>query len=140
LPPGDGWQTVKLTSTRGRYVCLEALSTQKGDEFATCAELSLLGPEGKELPRQGWRVLYADSEEAEGEDGRADNVLDQDPKTFWHTQWDAAKPKPPHQLAIDLGREETITGLRYLPRQDGLPNGRIREFRVYVSSTPFKGL
>lgn len=79
-------------------------------------------------------------EEAEGEDGRADNVLDLDPKTFWHTQWDAAKPKPPHHLVIDLGRKETITGLRCLPRQDGLPNGRIREFRVYVSAVPFKGL
>ena len=67
-------------------------------------------------------------------------MLDGNPKTFWHTQWDAAKPKPPHQLVIDLGRDETITALRYLPRQDGLPNGRIREFRVYVSSTPFKGL
>ena len=39
-----------------------------------------------------------------------------------------------------LGREHTSTGLRYLPRQDGLPNGRIREFRVYISPTPFKGL
>jgi beta-galactosidase len=140
FPPGDGWQTVKVDSARGRYLCLEALSAQKGDEFTACAELSLLGPGGQELPREGWKIVYADSEETEGEDGRADNVLDGDAKTFWHTQWDAAKAKPPHHVVIDLGREETITGLRYLPRQDGLPNGRIREFRVYVSAKPFPGL
>jgi hypothetical protein len=41
---------------------------------------------------------------------------------------------------MNLDREETITGLRYLPRQDGLPKGRIREFRDYLSAKPFKGL
>ena len=90
------------------------------------------------MPRHNWKIVYADSEEVLAEDGGGDNALDSRPDTFWHTQWGAAKPKRPHQLVIDLGREESIAGLRYLPRQDK-PNGQIRDFRVFVSALRFPG-
>jgi beta-galactosidase len=35
----------------------------------------------------------------------------------------------PHELVIDLGREVTLAGLSYLPRQD-MANGRIAECDV----------
>ena len=101
--------------------------------------LGLLGHDGWDLPRDGWRILYANSEEIGAEDGSADNVLDSRTETFWHTQWDSAKPEPPHTLVIDLGQVETITGIRYVPRQDQT-NGHIREFRFFVSSAAFPGL
>jgi beta-galactosidase len=139
LPAGKDWQTVKIPSAKGRYFCLEALSSQTDDAFTTCAELCLLGPDGKELPRDAWRVVYADSEEVEGDDGRADNVFDLQPTTFWHTQWESASPRHPHQLVLDLGSQQTVTGLRYLPRQDSA-NGRIKDYRLYFSDKPFPGL
>jgi len=136
--PGSAWQSMEFTPTKGRYLCLEALNSYANDEYSTCAELELLGSDSKALPRHNWNIVYADSEEVLAEDGGGDNVLDSRPDTFWHTQWGAAKPKHPHWLVIDLGREETISGLRYLPRQDN-PNGQIRDFRVFVSATPFPG-
>ncbi len=136
---GRGWQTVKFAPVRGRYACLEALDSQTGDAFTTCAEICLVGPDGKDLPRDAWKVVYADSEEVDADDDRADNVLDLQAATFWHTQWDAAQPKHPHQIVLDLGSEQTVTGLRCLPRQDQA-NGRIKNYRLSLSAAPFPGL
>ena len=137
--PGGAWQTLKFTPTKGRYFCLEALNSYHDDEYATCAELDLLDADARALPRHGWKIIYADSEEVLAEDGGGDNVLDSRSDTYWHTQWEISKPKHPHQLVIDLGREETIGGLRYLPRQDK-PNGQIRDFRLFLSTKPLPGL
>lgn len=139
FPPGKEWQAVRFQPVKGRYFCLEALNSQSGDAFTTCAELYLAGAEGQDLPRDAWRVVYADSEEVEGDDGRADNVFDLQPTTCWHTEWEAAQPAHPHQLVLDLGSEQTVAGLRYLPRQDS-PNGRIKDYRIYLGAVPFAGI
>jgi len=133
------WQKATFESVRGRYVCIEALDAQRGDAFTTCAELRVLDGGGREIPLERCRAIYADSEELDGDDGAAANVLDGKPDTFWHTQWRRGQPKHPHHLVIDLGREETVTGVRCLPRQDS-PNGRMKSIRVYVSVSMFEGL
>jgi beta-galactosidase len=137
--PGKEWQTVTFPPTPARFVCLEALSSHSGDPFTTCAELQLIDPAGKDLPRETWKIAYADSEEVDGDDGNAENVFDLQSSTFWHTQWESAQPAHPHQLVLDLGGEHTVAGLRYLPRQDSA-NGRIKEYRVFLSKAPFPGL
>ena len=86
-----------------------------------------------------WKIVYADSEERDGEDGKADNVFDLQSTSIWHTQWQDESPKHPHQLVIDLGAVKNITAIKYLPRQDG-PNGRIKDFRLFISKTIFPGL
>ena len=87
-----------------------------------------------EIPQTGWRLHYVDSEEVIGEDGAATNSFDGDPLTIWHTEWlQNPDPSPPHTIQIDLGAAYTITGFRYLPRQDSF-NGRIRKYAFYVSS------
>jgi hypothetical protein len=75
------------------------------------------------LRKLGAKVLRVDSEDTEHGNVAA-NVLDGDPDTFWHTRWEPAADPMPHELVIDLGREVTLAGLTYLPRQD-LANGRI---------------
>jgi beta-galactosidase len=138
--PASASLTVHFHARRGRYFCLEALNSYPGDGYSTCAELDLLGEDGSPLARDQWSIAYADSEEVVGEDGSASNVLDSRPDSFWHTQWEPPPAKHPHQVVIDLGQEETISGMRYLPRQDGVSNGCIREFRVYVATEIFPGL
>jgi beta-galactosidase len=137
--PGKDWQTVRFPAVRGRYVCLEALTSNNADAFTTCAELYLLDAQGKDPSRDAWKVAYADSEELEGDDGRAENVFDLQFTTVWHTEWQAAQPKHPHQLVLDLGAVQSIAGLRYLPRQDSA-NGRIGAFRLYIAEKLFDGL
>lgn len=83
---------------------------------------------------KGWTVIGADSfEKGEGDPG---NAIDGDPDTYWHTQYSGSEPKPPHFIAIDLGMSQNLAGLRYLPRQDGGTNGRIKQYAIYVSDDP----
>jgi len=136
---GVDWHEVHFEPSGGRYVCLEAISSQGEDPFTTCAELVLLDREGRALSREAWSIAYADSEELSSEDGAAPNVLDGQRDTFWHTEWASSQPHHPHQIVIDLGAKFTVSGFRYLPRQDN-PNGRIREFRLFVREEKFPGL
>ncbi|MHA4811459.1 beta-galactosidase [Flavitalea flava] len=135
--PGIEWQTARFNAVSGRYFCLEALNGQRaGDPFTTVAELYLLDAKGKEIPRNKWKVVYADSEETAGDDGKADNIFDLQNTSVWHTQWQDSTPSHPHQVVIDLGAVKEIGGLKYLPRQDS-PNGRIKDFRVYLRREGF---
>ncbi|MFZ9012183.1 MAG: discoidin domain-containing protein, partial [Anaerohalosphaeraceae bacterium] len=63
----------------------------------------------------------------------ASNAVDEDPKTFWHTPW-ADEPVPyPHELVIDLKANQTVKGITYLTRQDGLLTGCVKEYAVFLS-------
>jgi beta-galactosidase len=87
------------------------------------------------------KVIYADSEELAGDNGTATNVIDNQPTTFWHSEWQDHKPAHPHQVILDLGGKQTLSGFRYLPRP-GAPGqgGRIKRFRVYLSDQPVPGI
>ena len=75
-------------------------------------------------------VKAVDSQEIQGEDGRAINAVDGNPATKWVTQWVSAQPPLPHILTLDLGVGMWCDGLRYLPRQDGNQNGNLTSYRV----------
>lgn len=86
------------------------------------------------LDRSGWTIAFVDSQETNAEDGGADNILDGDPATYWHTRWRTSDPPyPPHEVQIDMGANNEVTGFRYLPRQDGGTNGRVTDFLFSVS-------
>ncbi len=93
--------------------------------------MDLLDVSGKPLSHEGWTIAYVDSEERDKEDGTAENAIDGQTANYWHTEWGASQPKHPHQLVIDLGAEQSISGFRYVPRQ-GTGSGRIKDYRVYV--------
>lgn len=135
----DKWQHTEFKQVNARYFCLEALSEQKGQPYSSIAEIILLDSKGKEIPRTSWKVVYADSEELNGDDGDASNVFDLQYTSIWHTEWQDGSPKPPHQIVIDLGKTYNISSMKLLPRQDG-PNGRIKDYNLYFSEQPFKGL
>ncbi len=84
----------------------------------------------QELDKSTWKVTHVDSvEPGEGEVGHA---IDNDPATFWHTNWSSTREKHPHEIQIDLGRTVRLLGFTQLPRQD-MSHGRIREYEFYVS-------
>jgi len=137
--PTTDWQTIAFAPTKTRYLAFQSLHGLKADAWTTIAELAFTTEDGAELPRTGISVLYADSEETESEDGNAANAIDGKQDTIWHTQWSSAAPPPPHVLVIDLGAERTLTAVKYLARQNG-PNGRIKDYQLFASLTPFPGL
>lgn len=60
----------------------------------------------------------------------AANVLDGDPSTFWHSDWNHDHG-PPFYLEIVLPKRDMVYGIVYKPRQDS-NNGRILEYSVEV--------
>ena len=46
-----------------------------------------------EIPRWQMRVVSVDNQELSAHDGRAQNVIDGNNKTIWHTEWSAKSPK-----------------------------------------------
>ncbi len=81
-----------------------------------------------------WRLVRATSEQSD--EGPANNAIDNNPDTYWHTRYDPNPTKVPHEIVIDLGQEETLAGFSYLARQDGGVNGRVKDFEVYLSDDP----
>lgn len=134
----NGWKEKTFANvTAGRYVCFEVLSEHGEGPYASGAELEVLDRDGRPLP--GVKAIYADSEELDSENGSAANLVDHKAATIWHTEWSANQPGLPHQVVLDLGQVRLVSGIRYLPRPSG-PNGRVKDFRVFVSSRLFPGL
>jgi len=126
---GNGWQTVRFAAPqKGRYLAIECLSTQKDGDRVAIAELYLQGADGKRLSREPWTTKYANSEEENG-NHTGDKVFDLQESTFWQTEKSASAP---HLLVIDLGAEQTVTALEYLPRAEQGAPGSIKDFKVYL--------
>ena len=126
---GNGWQTIRLaTPQKGRYLAIECLSTQKTNDRVAIAELYLQNTDGHRLSRESWTTKYADSEEEDG-NHTGDKVFDLQESTYWQTEKGAALP---HLLVIDLGSEQTVSALEYLPRAEQNAPGSIRDFRIYL--------
>lgn len=83
------------------------------------------------LDRAGW-ILTASSEETAREPAGVANAIDGNSETIWHTRW-GSPALPPHYLRIELPRPAVLSGFRYLPRQDGSPNGNVTAYEVEVS-------
>ena len=125
----------------GQFIRLVALSEVKGKAFTSAAEINVTGsilklPTPTLIPRDNWSLVYVDSEEIVGEDGRAVNAFDGNPDTIWHTEWKNKRPMHPHEIVIDLGATYALESFSYLPRQDGNANGRIKNYAFYVSNDP----
>ncbi|UKK59706.1 beta-galactosidase [Prevotella communis] len=126
---GNGWQTIQFGKTaKGSYLAIECLSTQKDGERVAIAELYLQGQDGKRLSREPWKTKYANSED-EGGNHLGDKVFDLQESTYWQTEKGASAP---HLLVIDLGSEQTVNALEYLPRAEQGAPGSIKNFKVYV--------
>ena len=137
--PGGGWKTIafdKITETR--FVCLEAISSQKGDPFTAIAEIEMMGENGNSLPRTKWKLAYADSEEVTSENNTAARVFDNQESTYWHTAFSSSKPSHPHQIVIDLGEVVKIKGFRCLPKSDNSEKGMVKGYKFYAKVSSFK--
>lgn len=129
-------QHLSFAATDARYVKFVGLSAINGAAFAGANELNVWGTRAAApipLPKDGMTVIDADSEETEGEDGRAANVIDGDPGSCWHSEWLNASPAYPHHVSVDLGGVQELRAISIQQRPGTEPNGRIKGYEVYVS-------
>ena len=127
---GNGWQTQKLKkASKGRYLALICMDAQDGKDVASIAEIYLLGADGKRLSREPWTVKYVSSEDFENGNQTGDKVYDLQESTYWSS---AKGVKYPHILVLDLGGEQTITAIEYLPRAEQGAPGSVKNYKLYM--------
>ncbi|HYQ26657.1 MAG TPA: discoidin domain-containing protein, partial [Polyangiaceae bacterium] len=140
---GDRWQDPDLKGSKYIWLPLKISGDTKlvMDFYAswqlnvTTGEWSAGGSMNSGfVSHASWSLVSTDSEETAAEDGHASNAFDDSTSTFWHTEYQSAKPMPPHEIVIDLGANYSLTGMRYTPRQDDNQNGMVKDYEFYVSN------
>jgi hypothetical protein len=61
------------------------------------------------------------------------NAADNNPDTYWHSNWNPPEPALPHSLVIELKQPLTVRGFIYTPRKDS-DHGRIARYRILASN------
>jgi beta-galactosidase len=131
---GDKMQTVKVNTSKGRYFCIEALSSFDGKQSAAIAEIDLLDSQNKPISHQNWTIAYASSEELIKSNSGAENAIDGQTFNIWQSSISSPMPDYPHTLIIDLGKEETITGFRYVPKSGANNQGKIKDYQIFIGN------
>lgn len=121
-----------FTPTTVQYIRLKTLSAINGSTHASAAEINVV--QGEVLLEPALTVHYVDSEQTSGYD--AINAIDGLNNTMWHTGWSSGNDSHPHEIQLNLGATFSVSGLTYLPRQDGGVNGRVAQYEIYVSDNP----
>lgn len=134
LEKEDGWQTFALNNSATlRYLCIEILTSY--DDINSCiSEINLIGANGRALPKDDWKTVYCTTEQI-GE-GEADHLIDGNPNTYWHSQWQDASVPLPHRIIIDLDEPQTIKGFELKQRHPEMP-GCVKDFNLYGRSGAF---
>ena len=116
----------------GRYVRLSAYSEAQGQNYQwTCAaEVRVLS---NALARDQWTVS-ASSQDTVDANKLAQSAVDGDVSSTWHTVYHGTMDQYPHYFKIDQGRKVAVSGLSYLPRQDGFKEGRIGRYMIQYSN------
>ena len=84
------------------------------------------------IPNRDFRILRVSSQA--GGNRIAEAIVDGDPRTHWHSSFSPQVLKHPHDIVIDLGKRYTISGFRYLARQDGGWNGAVKDCEFYLAT------
>ncbi len=82
------------------------------------------------VDKSSWTIEYSDSHES---NRGAENILDGNPHSIWHTEWSKRAPGHPHEVVVNLGQVYSIAGIKLLPRQDGSQNGSIKAVEILLS-------
>ena len=124
----DGAQYFPFASTRTlRHLCVEVTSGYDG-KHSCLSEVTLIGADGKPLPKDSWTIVYANSEEPV--EGDAELICDGDSRTYWHSKW-RDNPTPfPHRVIIDLGEIQTVKGIELRQRGATQP-ACVKDFNIY---------
>lgn len=59
------------------------------------------------------------------------NLMDENPDTFWATDNEVASPQ---EIVIDLGALYSVNGFTYLPSQERYPFGIVTDYELYLST------
>lgn len=126
------WQFFKFpTEQTIRHFCIETLSAYNQDGEACLLEIDMIDDNGTVIDKADWRIVHASSEYTDKHTGIAENLIDGDISSFWHTQ--LGEPgKHPHCVIIDMNTIYKVKSIRIRSREGAFLTGRVKDFRIYA--------
>lgn len=91
-----------------------------------------VGGDPKMAAKSKWKIISQSYEQANG--GQAKNAIDGNPASIWHTHGNDGEHGCPQEIAVDMGKEKSLKGFTYLPRQDGTVSGMVDQYSFMVST------
>ncbi len=101
-----------------RYARITGLTELNDRDSMAVSDLSILDELGDKIPHTELRIAAVSSEETHDQLAPATFAIDNDPNSFWTTEWGTDKELYPHWISIDLGRPREVSGFALLPRTD----------------------
>lgn len=118
-------------TTSARYVKLTVTGVI-GWHWASLWEFKIFGTDNT-ISHSLMSVTASSEQNSPAEVALASYAIDDDPDTFWHSEWDPSYLSLPQSITLDLGSVYSVEVLRYLPRQD-LDHGMIGGYNIYAST------
>lgn len=100
-------------------------------------EVVVPSSEGIIIDRSNWSVKASTEEPNEGTyGGYARLAIDNNKASFWHTQWQNAKPTVPHWIQFDMAETYDIASFKYVSRtaKTNDSNGNVKKYKLYISN------
>jgi arylsulfatase A-like enzyme len=120
-----------------RYIRFVALSGHDNVPWVTVADFTLLDANQNPIAnRSGWTATASSEDKGSffNATNIAANAIDGNTQTYWRSRisYMGMHPKFPHELHIDMGAPQQITGFNYLPAQD--ETRHIKDYRLFAST------
>ncbi len=137
---GDRWQDSGLPESKTIIFPIEFSGTRCTFTYHERFDINFVTGEWRETPvddyfadKTEWTVLNYSSEETTSDKAYADNAIDGDITTKWHSKYSGTVASAPHYITIDMGKEISIQGFLATPRMDSSSRGLIRNYQFQVS-------
>ena len=135
--PNSGYKFVNWT-LNGEEVGTDVVFTDATEGNKTYVANFAIDPT---LSRTDWSI-YTVSSAYQGLDAgkyvKGEQAIDNDPSTYWHTDWDnSANLTVPQWIVFDLGSVQKFTSFSYAARTAEArgANGAIKTYKLYISET-----
>ncbi|MCH7411988.1 DUF3472 domain-containing protein [Belliella sp. R4-6] len=102
-------------------------------EFLETLGVEVTAPEEiDEADKTNWTIVDFSSEETsgEGDTGRANDVIDGDLTTYWHSRWSSNAASYTHHFTVDMSESMEVEGF-VISQRNG--SRKIKDFKIYVS-------
>ncbi len=131
------WRVPQTTTAKVRLRVTAAAACPALSDFGLFLEPTFgpwippVGSDPKAAQKIGWKILSVSKESA---NAPAVQAIDGNPNSIWHTYLKEGESGLPQDFAVDMGKEKTLKGFTYLPRQDKTTNGMVDGYQFLVST------
>lgn len=117
--------------TEGEQARIAQDKPSRTETYIRKMQLVLNGTSAEPGPNRSVWTVNADSSQS----GHPPQyVIDNNASTFWESEETPVTRQYPHNLTIDMKQDHYVTGVTYLPRQDGQLNGTVGRHFIELST------